>query len=614
MDLQSQQIELIRGAQRGERECLEQLAQQARGRLKTYVFRLTQQEDLTQEIVQESLLEMFKVIGKLRRADRFWPWLYGIATNKLRRYYRTEKTQRKAAVSSIRDRMTLKERQDGFENLVGEELKQIVSGAMKKLRTRHRAILIMRCYDDMSYTEIAESMGCSEFSTRMLFMRAKRALQKELSRNGFGKGSLLAALVLFGKITAPSKAVAAQISVTKATMDVGLIAGIAGLATTKTAIILTTAGALTVGTVAVTTLPPRHGVEGPHPSMTISQDVGQAAETNQEYRYYFPLGPTGPVMIRAQSGSVGENSYWQVLQNERGNYYFHNNKVYINNYRMYADDLNVTKIPTDDPELTNYICQVEGSVNTVAPVTAKGEGLLVIAVRDETTDGNRPWVIRHYNELEEDYFQADWPATAKVIDNRDQMHERGWTFFRISGQIHGVTVTGSGRIPFVYFTSLQYRPWLKLQVGSLTIVDTYDSAYTYSSPQEPLGNYKGGSFFKGLGRPWMGLHTIDTVRRDAAEQRIPFDTTHTQGSRYASVELVRNDIRMIYKIDLEKDVIDEITFYNNQEIIGNLKFSYLQSVQDNIEFTVPGRPRQQSVAKSSSGLLWLVQLMEDSLE
>ena len=105
MDLQLHQIDLVRGAQRGDKQCLDQLAQQVRERLRTYVFRMTQQEDLTQEIVQESLLEMFKVIGKLRKADRFWPWLYGIATNKLRRYYRTESTQRRVAVSSAQNRI-----------------------------------------------------------------------------------------------------------------------------------------------------------------------------------------------------------------------------------------------------------------------------------------------------------------------------------------------------------------------------------------------------------------------------------------------------------------------------------------------------------------------------
>jgi RNA polymerase sigma-70 factor (ECF subfamily) len=615
MDLQLHQIELVRGAQRGDKECLNQLARQARERLRTYVFRMTQQEDLTQEIVQESLLEMFKVIGKLRKADRFWPWLYGIATNKLRRYYRTESTQRRVAISSAQKKRTVRERQDGFENLVGEELKQIVSGAMKKLKTRHKAILIMRCYDDMPYSEIAEAMGCSEFSTRMLFMRAKRALQKELSRNGFGKGSLLAALALFGKMTAPSEAAAAHVSVTATTINVGVLAGAVGLATTKTAIVLTTAGALTVGTVAVKSISPKHGVEGPHPQMAITSDIGQVNSDREEYRYYFPLGPSEPLMLRAQSGSMGDDSYWQVLQNHRGNYYFHDNKVQINNYRMYAKDLSVIKMPTDDPELTDFICRVEGSTNPIAHVSATGKGLLVIAARDESTNGGRPWGIRHYNVLDEDYFQADWPVTAKVVDKRDRMHERGWTYFRISGEINSQELSGSGRIPFIYTASLQNSAWLKLQVGSLTVVDNYDTAYTYRSPQTPLGIYKGGSFFKGLGRPWMGLHTIDTVRRDAAEQRVVFDTKHTDGSQYATVELTRGDINIAYSIDLDKDVIDEITFSNEQGVIGNMKFEYLDSIENvNNDFVAPRRPRQQSVAQSSSGLLWLVELLEGSLE
>ena len=258
---------------------------------------------------------------------------------------------------------------------------------------------------------------------------------------------------------------------------------------------------------------------------------------------------------------------------------------------------------------------MEGSTSTITPVSARGKGLLVIAARDESTSGSRPWGIRHYNVLDEDYFQADWPTTARIIDNRDLMHKRGWTYFRVSGQINGQTVSGSGRIPFVYLDSMQNSPWLKLQVGPLTIVDTYDSAYTYRSPQVPLGVYKGGSFFKGLGRPWMGLHTIDTVRRDAAEQRIVFDTKHTSGSQYATVELSQGNIKIAYNIDLDKDVIDEITFSNEQGSMGNLKFEYLESIEDiGNEFVAPKRPGQQTIARNSSGPLWLVQLLEDSLK
>ena len=615
MDQQLCQIELIRRAQLGDKQCLGQLAQQARERLRTYVYRLTQRDDLAQEIVQESLLEMCKVLGKLKKADRFWPWLYGIAVNKLRRHYRTEQKQRKLATTSATRKGTLKERQDGLENLVSEELKQIISAAMQKLRTRHKAVLIMRCYDGMTHSEIAESMGCSEFSTRMLFLRAKKALQRELSRNGFGKGSLLAALVLFGKMTAPSKAAAAQVSVTAAATKVGLLTGIVGLATTKTAIVsLTAVGALTAGTIVAPSMLSKQGTEGLAPSVVSPQAIGQFDQNaEEEYWYYFPQGPAKPMMLRAKSGAVGDKSYWQILQNDRANYHYHDNNVHINNYRMWARDLSVLTFPTDNPKLTDFLSQVEPSTKVMKHITAKGRGLLLIAARSK--DSNRSWAVRHYNVLDEDYFQSDWPATAKVFDNRDAMHKRGWTYFRVSGKVNGQNVFGTGRIPFVYAMSEQYSPWLKLQVGSLMIVDTYNDAYLDRLPSEQLGAYAGGSFFKGLTRPWMGLHTIDTVRRDAAEQRISFETKHTPGSRFAQVELIYKGFRLIYNIDLEMDVIDEITFSTDQGKKGNLKFSYLQSIEGagGSEDFRPPRPRRRRASKNSPGMLWLVQLVEGSL-
>jgi len=618
MDQQTYLIELIEEAQRGNKECLEKLALQAKDRLRTYVFRLTQQEDLAQEIVQETLLEMFKVIGKLRRADRFWPWLYGIAINKLRRFYRTEQTQRRVAVSSLQKKESPGNRQDGLEDLVSEELRQIVSGAMKKLKARHKAVLIMRCYDDMPYSEIAESMGCSEFSTRMLFVRAKRALQKELSRNGFSKGSLLAALLIFGKMTAPSKAIAAQMTITTASIEAGLIAGAVGLATTKAAIVTVAAvGALTTGTVVMKSEYFNPNAQNSNPAIAFTQDNNQLAQddANEEYRYYFPQGLNGPLMLKAKAGIGADQSTIQTLQNQHGNYQFKNNQVQINNYHIYADDMSVLTMPTDDPEMLEFISQMEGKMNNIQHVSAKGKGLLVIASRDKITNGDRPWVIRHENVLEEDYFRADWPTNAKVSDNRDQMHERGWTYFEVTGRVNGRRVSGVGRIPFVYASREDNSPWLKIRVGDIQIVDTSREAYVYKPGNERMGLYKGNSFFKGLARPWMGLHAIDTVRRDAAEERIPFTTKYTSGEKYAQVELNNDGVNITYNIDLETDVIDEITFSDDKGNAGNMKFTYLQTIdEDNEDFEIPRRPRRQTTPRDSKGLLWLTQMLEGELD
>ena len=65
MDNKSGYIQLVKQAQLGKQESLNGLAELARERLRVYVYRLTLQDELTQEIVQESMLEMCRILGKL---------------------------------------------------------------------------------------------------------------------------------------------------------------------------------------------------------------------------------------------------------------------------------------------------------------------------------------------------------------------------------------------------------------------------------------------------------------------------------------------------------------------------------------------------------------------
>jgi RNA polymerase sigma-70 factor (ECF subfamily) len=614
MERQVTEIALVERARQGDKPSLNTLAGIARERLRVYVYRLTQKDDLTQEIVQESLLEMCKILGKLQKTDRFWPWLYGIATNKLHRYYRSEKAMRHAAASEERRRGQMKEREEGFEDLVGEELKQIVSDAMQKLRTRHKAVLVMRCYDGMSYNEIADSMGCSEFSIRMLFVRAKKALQKELLRNGFQRGALLSALIVFGKMTAPSKAAAAELTVPAAALKVGLAATVAGLATTGTGVVsIAAAGALTVGTIATTTgLRPSAGtpVEPPAARAQVVSPYATSSTAHNQYWYYFPEGPQGPLMLRAQSRGDAVGSPAQILQNEQANYSYQAGTVYINNYHMLLDDMSVFKLPTDSTTLRGFLTTVEGIENDVQPVGASGRNLLIISERDEKAAASKPWAIRQSNVLDENYFRGNWPTDARIIDNRDAMHQRGWTYFRVRGEVRGQKVTGAGRLPFTYAAGRTNSAWMRLKIGNnLNVIDGGSTASVQDAQGAVLGKYPLGSFFQGLSRPWMGLHTLDTVRRDAAEQRARFATRWLADGREAEVTVTAGQAALVYTIDIEADLVRKITFLTDSATVGTLEFEYLQ--QTNVpagEFAAPAVRDERVSLRESPGILWLVRL------
>lgn len=630
MDQDTEYIELVKRAQSGDKVSLDNLAELVRGRLYAYVYRIVLRDDVAQDIVQESMLEMFKVLDKLEQAELFWPWLRGIGFNKIR-YHRTrEKRRRMVSMSSVGDGdWPQREGGTGLANLMGKELRQVVFNVMRRLKPQYRMVLAMRCYEDMQYTEIAELMGCSELSVRVLFCRAKKAMARQLSRRGFGKGALLTILALFGKMTAPSEAAAANVSVTAATANAGLAASLVGTVVSKEAVItLATAGLLAVGAM----MSPAYvdkaftwvekSVVEVKERLEADSRVAGAGGLGDECWYYYPSQAGGPVVTRlVKHGSQGRYSYCERLEDDEGNCFFDRTKntIYINNHRMWRKDLSVRRLPTDGSELREFLSLVEGRDDEMTYVSSEGSGLLVIARQDGGDASNLSQVTHHYNMLDEEYFRYDLPGGAEVVDDRDAMHRRGWTYFRITGRIGRKQLRGKGRMPFVYAASKRHSPWLRLQVAErLEIADGAAGAYIYDVEGRAVESYPAGSFFKGLPRPWMGLHTIDTVRRDAAEQKVWFETEYRRGSGEAEVILTKEQSKLTYTIDMENDVVERVTFSvrDNQgrDAEGQILFSYLEEVEQvGSEFVEPRKKGYVKSHQEEIGVLWLMRLAEGSL-
>ncbi len=630
MDNDKNYAELVEQARLGSRQSLDILAQQVRGPLYAYVYRITLQEDISQDIVQESMLEMFNNLDSLVRADRFWPWLCKIAFNKVRRHYKNQALHRTVSMSDTADwpQDEPGDGQTGLTNLIEEELKQLIFDAMRELKPQHRAVLAMRCYEEMQYSQIAQLMDSSELGIRVLFYRAKAALHKHLSRKGFGKGFMLSALALFGKMTAPAKA--AVPTVTAAATEVGKAATLVGAATSKTAVVTLATAAVLSASAMLTPLPLDKAIAWTNKTAdTIRQKVKNlnvAANINtsrNEYWYYYPEKTDGPVitcLLKRQPQM--KQPYGQWFEDDHANYYLdkQTNTLHINNYRMWQDNLTVTRLPTDSPNLTKFLSMVEGEGRSekIDYVSSEQSGLLVITEPGES--GGSPLITHHYNVLDEEYFQYNRPTAAKVVDSRDTMHKRGWTYFRVAGHINGKEVSGTGRLPFIYAAYRQFYPWLRLDVEHrLEITDGSAGASIYNADKRTFTTYPAGAFFKGLARPWMGLHTIDTIRRDATEQQIPFETKYTPGNPKAKVILTcEQNKKIVYDIDMKKDIIEKITILTNTnkswETKAELTFSYLGDVtKANVEFAEPVdkdylKPQQQGLEG-----FWLVRLAENGL-
>jgi len=630
-------IDLVRQAQRGRKDSMNQLAQEVKPRLSAYFYRVTLDQELTQDLSQEAMLSMVKSLSSLQQVDRFWPWIYRIAQSKMQQYYRDK--QKKAAIAEtamneqILARHNRHHQNDGFHRVQQKELSRKVVLAIKQLRQQYRAVLSLRCFEELSYADIGLALDCSEVKARVLFFRAKQALKKQLGQQGLSKSMLLTCLGVYGKLTAPADAASTAVTVTSASTKVGLTAAMISTAGTKmgvTAAAVAVAGLATIGGLRAMYEPPLPApseVQSVHFTMqSRDRHYGPNSSLSKgayEQWFYFPEGPDGPMFLRMQRWDPQQqNKLCAWLQNADANYYFESGSktIHIGNYRLWFSSLRVRHLPTDNAALTSFLSQAQGEEQGLMLTRDARTGLVTELADDRFIDAPGFRSGYEYNTLDESFFDYSWPHTVPIEDHRDQMHKRGWTYFRVNGHVNSRTINGQGRIPFVYAAYKRHQPWMKLHLGQdLLIVDCNGYACLRGSDGAAIGVYRPEAFFSGLGRPWMGMHTIDILRRDAAKQRIQFAVAPVEESEDMVIELAHEhhgiSRTIIYTLDMLNDLVKTIEFQENGRVMGELAFSYLQDI-DFIahEFVEPAAPQDaQAPMRRSPGMRWLVDLANGNL-
>ena len=635
------EAELVCEARAGDAESLGTLAARVSERVRAYLNRVTLDQERSQDLAQDTVVAVLESLGTLRNVERFWPWVFRIASNKARQQYRFEARRRALQMSAIEEShlpMSSDGREEGPGRLLRKELGELTREAMTQVSERYRMVLALRLYEGMPHAEIARALGCTELSARATFFRAKHALMRELRRRGVHKTAFLAALAVFGELTAPSPAAAAAVTVNSAaaaeSVVTGLLSAKAKLAAAVIAAMLVSAlvwdrEPATTPAISSPETPAIRSVHFSHQALAsdLTADSRSQSQGCYERWYHFPEGLGGPVLFRMQRWDPKQTQrlcWW--VQNGSANYYVHSGKntIYIDNARLYYAQ--TTVLPTDSQSFCEFVRELEGE-QSWAMVAAPQ----ISYERDRETGFVSSRVDRRFPKLgafETTYDYADLdvklfnaPSGMTVVDWRDAMHKRGWTYFRVEGQIGGKHVSGVGRVPFVYEAFKTHGPWLKLEIdGKLAAADNGTDGWLLDDAGRVRLRRPGGSLFRGLSRPWSGFHTLDTIRRDAAAERIWFATGLFGGDPVADVTLVDQgdgqSRKLRYTIDLERDMLTRVELWVDEEGIfderyGELTFSYLDELEEAGEEFVPPGPADAAPSgrAGEATVLWPLELL-----
>ncbi len=185
---------LIAKAQRGDgavrTAAFRQLVERHQRRAFAIAFGLLRDENDAREIVQEAFLRVYKGLPTFEGSSSFFTWLYRIVTNLsidlIRKPGRkaTELDESRSVDDEPDAPLALISRIDGADPLDVVRRKEIaarIQAALEALPHYHRAVILMREVEGMSYEEMAEAMGVSKGTIMSRLFHARQKMQRALA-------------------------------------------------------------------------------------------------------------------------------------------------------------------------------------------------------------------------------------------------------------------------------------------------------------------------------------------------------------------------------------------------------------------------------------------------
>ena len=176
--------EMLVSSAREDSEAMGKLYDKYYSKIVGYIYHCTFDSTVTEDLTSNVFLAALKHIGRYKwRRIPFSAWLYRIATNEVRMYWRRQK--RSKAISLQTDSGSQQEQNRELESdnpsagdrIAAQEEYCLLHRALLKLRIKYRTVIILRYYEDKAIAEICEITGRKEGTVKSQLHRGLAKLQ-----------------------------------------------------------------------------------------------------------------------------------------------------------------------------------------------------------------------------------------------------------------------------------------------------------------------------------------------------------------------------------------------------------------------------------------------------
>ena len=150
-------------------------------RILSFLYKLCKDFSLAEELTQETFLQAFKSFYKFKGNCEISTWLTAIAKHTFYHYLRKNKLGNDAiSIDYLTDTYCSNTLGDPEDELKKKMVTEAIGNIVNDIPEKYRDVVILRIYGEMPFSQVAEVLGITESSAKVIFFRAKKMLMEEI--------------------------------------------------------------------------------------------------------------------------------------------------------------------------------------------------------------------------------------------------------------------------------------------------------------------------------------------------------------------------------------------------------------------------------------------------
>ena len=159
----------------GNQQAYEEFYRLLSRRVYAFVRRMIENAESADEIMVDTMYEVWRTAGRYRGDSRVTTWILGIARNKVLMAMRSNPNARYEDIDDFADIIDSGV-PDGYALLAQKQTRELIQRCIKRLSEKHRECIHLTHFEDMSMQDVAAVLGVPEGTIKSRLSHARAQL------------------------------------------------------------------------------------------------------------------------------------------------------------------------------------------------------------------------------------------------------------------------------------------------------------------------------------------------------------------------------------------------------------------------------------------------------